>query len=45
MTADIESAIIRLQNVIRKALDGATNGSLILIEPTRPGANQGDRAA
>jgi divalent metal cation (Fe/Co/Zn/Cd) transporter len=44
-TADIESAIIRLQTVIRKALDGATNGSLILIEPTRPGANHGDRAA
>lgn len=44
-TAEIESAVIRLQSAIRKALDGATNGSLILIEPTRPGANQADRAA
>ena len=44
-TTEIESAIIRLQTAIRKALDGATNGSLILIEPTRPGANQSARAA
>jgi cation diffusion facilitator family transporter len=44
-TVQIEAAVIRLQSAIRKALDGATNGSLILIEPTRPGANRGDRAA
>ncbi len=44
-TAQIEAAVVRLQNAIRKALDGATNSSLILIEPTRPGAKQGDRAA
>ena len=44
-TAEIENAVVRLQSAIRKALDGATNGSLILIEPTRPGANQSDRAA
>jgi cation diffusion facilitator family transporter len=44
-TAQIEAAVVRLQSVIRKALDGATNGSLILIEPTRAGAKQGDRAA
>ncbi len=44
-TAQIEAAVVRLQSAIRKALDGATNGSLILIEPTRPGAKQGDRAA
>jgi cation diffusion facilitator family transporter len=44
-TTEIESAIIRLQTAIRQTLDGATNGSLILIEPTRPGANQNDRAA
>ena len=44
-TAEIENAVVRLQSAIRKPLDGATNGSLILIEPTRPGANQRDRAA
>lgn len=44
-TAQIEAAVVRLQSAIRKALDGATNGSLILIEPTRPDATQGDRAA
>ena len=44
-TAQIEAAVIRLQSAIRKALDGATNGRLVLIEPTRPGANRGDRAA
>jgi len=44
-TAEIENAVVRLQGAIRKALDDATNGSLILIEPTRPGANQSDRAA
>lgn len=44
-TAQIEAAVIRLERAIRKALDGATNGSLILIEPARSGANRGDRAA
>lgn len=44
-TAGIESAIIRLQNAIRDALNGATNARLILIEPTRPGAHQGHRPA
>jgi cation diffusion facilitator family transporter len=44
-TAQIEAAVIRLQSAVRKALEGATNGRLIFIEPTRPGANRGDRAA
>jgi len=44
-TPQIEAAIIRLQDAIRKALHGATSASLILIEPTRPGANEGDQAA
>ncbi len=37
-TAQLEAAIERLQHAIRKALEGATNAGLILIEPTRPGA-------
>src|SRR6266498_1613022 len=44
-TAQIEAAVVRLQSAISKTLDGATNDSLILIEPTRPGATQGGRAA
>jgi cation diffusion facilitator family transporter len=44
-TSQIEAAIIRLQDAIRKALHGATSASLILIEPTRPGANESDQAA
>jgi len=36
-TSQIEVAVARLQTTIRKALGGATNADLILIEPTRPG--------
>lgn len=41
-TSRIEAAIVRLQHAIRESLDGATNASLILIEPTRPGANESE---
>lgn len=43
-TSQIEAAIIRLQHAIRETLNGATNASLILIEPTRPGANKSEAA-
>src|SRR5262250_617919 len=44
-TAQIEAAVARLQATIRKALGGATNADLILIEPTRPGIAGRDQAA
>jgi hypothetical protein len=37
--------VTRLQNSIRKALEGATNAELILIEPTRPRVAGSDKAA
>jgi cation diffusion facilitator family transporter len=43
-TPRIEAAIVRLQRAIRDTLDGATNASLILIEPTRLGANDSEAA-
>jgi len=44
-TSQIEAAVVRLQTTIRKALRGATNADLILIEPTRPGIAGRDQAA
>src|SRR5215831_10736536 len=44
-TSQIEVAVARLQATIRKALGGATNADLILIEPTRPGIAGRDQAA
>jgi len=44
-TSQIEVAVARLQATIRKALGGATNADLILIEPTRPRIAGRDQAA
>ena len=44
-TAQIEVAVARLQTAIKKALDGATDAGLILVEPTRPRAAGSDKAA
>ena len=41
-TPQIETAIVRIQEAIRKALHGATNASLILIEPVRAGLPEGE---
>jgi len=37
--------VARLQTAIKKALDGATDAGLILVEPTRPRVADGDKAA
>ena len=44
-TAQIETAVARLQTVIKKALDGATDVDLILVEPTRPRIAGSNKAA
>jgi len=44
-TAQIEAAVARLQTAIKKALDGATDAGLILVEPTRPRVAGSDKAA
>jgi len=44
-TAQIETAVARLQTAIKKALDGATDAGLILVEPTRPRVAGSDKAA